>query len=103
MQLMTDELQQSFPAIGQTDGTDATVIAKYFTPDGNWTWYATEYDPMTRQFFGLVDGLETELGYFSLDELEHATGLLGLPIERALHYNPVPLSEVKSRIAKHTH
>ena len=75
-------------------GDDAIVHAKFFTPDGSWTWYATEYDPETRMFFGLVDGFDKELGYFSLDELESVRGALGLPIERDMYFKPTKLSEV---------
>ena len=39
------------------------------------------------QFFGLVDGLEAELGYFWLSELTGVRGPLGLPIERDLYCN----------------
>jgi hypothetical protein len=46
-------------------------------------------------FFGLVIGFEQELGYFSLSELQHARGPLGLPIERDLHFQPTSLSVVR--------
>src|SRR5690348_15425863 len=50
------------------------VITKFFTPDSSWTWYAVSAspDPDTGdvQFFGLVDGLEQELGYFWLSQLQ---------------------------------
>ena len=83
------------PPLGSQDGKgfDAIAQVKYFTPDANWTWYATEYDPEERVFFGLVIGLEQELGYFSLDDLEAARGPLGLPIERDLHFTPAPLRD----------
>ena len=73
---------------------DAIVQVKYFTPASNWTWWATEYDPVEKLFFGLVEGFERELGYFSLAELESGRGALGLPIERDLHWTPKPLKEV---------
>ena len=63
----------------------AVVYLKLFTPDSNWTWFATEFDGKDT-FFGLVDGLERELGYFNLSELESIKGPLGLPIERDLHF-----------------
>lgn len=66
---------------------------KYFTPDSSWTWYATEFDGQDT-FFGLVQGLEEELGYFSLAELQQVRGPLGLPIERDLHFQPTPLSQL---------
>ena len=40
-------------------------------------------------FFGLAIGLEIELGYWSLAELEQVRGPLGLPIERDLYFEPL--------------
>jgi len=96
MKLMTKELESSIPRLYEQDGLgdDAIVHIKYFTPDGDWTWFGTEYDPDTRTFFGLVDGFEKEYGYFSLDELESVRGSLGLPIERDMWFTPTKLSEV---------
>lgn len=95
MKLMTPELEKAFPALysNEDTGAKAKVIAKFFTPWSNWTWYATEYDPETRTFFGLVDGLEKEYGYFSLDELESVKGPLGLSIERDLHFGDHTVGE----------
>lgn len=96
MKLMTKAIENVIPALYEQDGLgdDAIVHAKFFTPDGSWTWYATEYDPETRMFFGLVDGFDKELGYFSLDELESGRGSLGLPIERDAWFKPTKLCEV---------
>ena len=95
MELLPDEIAAKLPPLGTQDGLgyDAVVHVKLFTPDANWTWYCTEYGPEERMFFGLVIGLEQELGYFSLDELEGARGPLGLPIERDLHFEPMLLRE----------
>ncbi len=95
MKLLTKEIEKKLPALGSTDGTDATIQVKFFTPDSNWTWFAVEYSPEERLFFGLVVGLETELGYFSLDELLEARGPMGLPIERDRWFQSKPLSEVE--------
>src|SRR5438034_1363523 len=46
------------------------IHAKWFTPFACWSWLVAEYDPNERLAFGLVVGMETEWGYFSLDELE---------------------------------
>ena len=96
MKLMTKAIENVIPALYEQDGLgdDAIVHAKFFTPDSCWTWYATEYDPETRMFFGLVDGFDKELGYFSLDELESGRGSLGLPIERDSWFKPTKLCEV---------
>ena len=74
---------------------DPMAIVKLFTPDSNWTWYITEYQPETKMAFGLVDGLEKELGYISIAELEQVKGPVGLKIERDLWFRPQPLSELR--------
>ncbi len=68
---------------------DPTVQVKYFHPWSNWTWYATEYDPEEKIFFGLVIGHEPELGYFSLADLE------SVKAERDLYFTPCPLSQCR--------
>ena len=87
MMLLTQKLRNEFPTLKETDelGGDATIIAKFFTPDTNWTWFATEFDGEDT-FFGLVDGHDKELGYFSLSELQDVRGPMGLPIERDLYF-----------------
>jgi hypothetical protein len=95
MKLMTADLRTQLPQLySQEEVDDPKAIAKYFTPDANWTWYATEFDGKDT-FFGLVDGLEKELGYFSLAELESVKGPFGLGVERDLWFEPTPLSELK--------
>lgn len=98
-------------------GLNALAQVKFFTPSSNWTWYASEasaamkdgtYKPLTEVdpndpniedviFFGLVDGFELELGYFSLSELESIGGGLTLPIERDRHFTPTPLKSLQAR------
>ena len=95
MKLMTQELLRRFAQVGRQEqkGRAALVVAKFFHPMSSWTWYATEYDPAERSFFGLVDGLERELGYFSLDELE-STRVRGLGIERDLYWHEQTLGDI---------
>jgi hypothetical protein len=90
MKLLTKANLAALPALYANDGKnaeDVPVPVKFFTPDSNWTWYATEYDPAEGRFFGLVCGHESELGYFMLAELEGARGPLGLKIERDRHWS----------------
>lgn len=96
-QLFPTSAERSLPPLRTQEnlGENAVVHVKFFTPDSNWTWYATEYDPEERIFFGLVVGHETELGYFSLDELKSACGPLGLAIERDIHWKPKTIAEVR--------
>ncbi len=93
MKLLTQAIKAKLPALySQENETDAMVQVKFFTPDANWTWYATEYDGEDI-FFGKVVGLDTELGYFSLKELQSVRGSLGLPVERDKWFSPKPLSK----------
>ena len=96
MILLPKEIREELPALYANEelGLDALARVKFFTPDSNWTWYASEFDGKDT-FFGLVVGFETELGYFSLRELSEAHGPLGLPIERDLYFNPRTLRELQ--------
>ena len=100
MQLMTKELEKTFPPIyanEEKDPKDVLIIAKFFCPWSNWTWYATEFDQESGQFFGYVRGIENELGYFSLQELESVSGPFGLGIERDLYFGDHTLAEAMEK------
>jgi len=94
-QLLDEESRHTLPKLYSQEekGLKAQALVKFFTPDSNWTWYATEFDGKDL-FFGLVIGFETELGYFSLAELESVHGPLGLPIQRDLYFEPTSLHEL---------
>ena len=95
MRLMTKELREMLPPLYATeDEEDPMLVCKFFHPRSNWTWYAIEFDG-DDMFFGLVEGYFTELGYFSLSELEAFRDDWGLGIERDIHFQPKPLSEIK--------
>ena len=99
MKLLTKAIEKQLPALyANEEVEDPKLLVKFFTPDSNWTWWASEFDPEQRLFFGLVDGLEREWGYFSLDELESARGPLGLKIERDMWWTPVKASELEARV-----
>ena len=66
-------------------------VVKLSMPDANCTWLLTELDPEDPDIaFGLCDlGMGfPELGSVSIAELESVRGLLGLPVERDLHFRP---------------
>ncbi len=97
MKLLTQEIRKRLPALYACEQVkDPVVQCKFFTPDSNWSWYAIEFDGADT-FFGLVDGFERELGYFSLSELETTRGPLRLPIERDLYFVPCHVSELPER------
>jgi hypothetical protein len=109
------------PLYSQENNDDPMVVCKFFTPDGGWTWYVIEgatrekagcgwgnnchhkplsqYNPETDDvlFFGYVEGIEGELGDFSLGELEAGRGAFGLPVERDRSFRPGKLSEIRAK------
>ena len=92
--LMPEELKKRMPVLySQENVADPLVRVKFFTPWAEWTWYGIEFDGEDA-FFGLVDGFERELGYFSLSELENLEGPSGLRVERDLYFEPTPLSTI---------
>ena len=100
MKLMTKEILKKIPALYFQEKLedDAIVYVKFFDPCSRWTWYATEFDPVQGLFYGLVIGHETELGYFSLDELEKVRNKFGLGIERDTSFRPKTLKEIKAKL-----
>jgi hypothetical protein len=69
MTFFTDDIRDRIPKLYETDGDDdPPVWAKLYHPLLNWNWYVIEHDG-DDTCFGLVDGYEKELGYFSLAEL----------------------------------
>lgn len=98
MKLMTKTLEKRFAEVGsQEKDQDPLIIAKYFNPTGAGTWYATEYHPKSRLFFGYVSifgDWNDEWGYFSLDELESFTSQFGLGIERDLYFKEKRASKI---------
>lgn len=98
MRLMTLELEKRFAEIGsQSDNADPVIVAKFFNPTGAGTWYATEYDPEDKMFFGYVSifgDWNDEWGYFSLAELESFIGSFGIGIERDLFWTEKKASAV---------
>jgi hypothetical protein len=93
MRLMTDALLKRFAQIGRQDTTNPIVVAKFFNPTGVGTWYATEYYPEERVFFGYVEIQIGEWGYFSLEDLEDFKGRFGLGIERDLYWTEKRFSQ----------
>ena len=95
--LIPQTLLSDIPDLYETEGvTNPICHVKLFTPDSNWTWYIIEFSKEDASTcFGYVQGMESELGYFTLEELESVHGSLGLAIERDKFFGPTRFSEVK--------
>ena len=101
---MTKALEERFAKIGRQEKVeDPVVIVKFFNPTGRGTWFASEYNPKEKLFFGYVSlfgDFCDEWGYFSLEELESHKGLLGLGIERDLSFEETKSSEIIKQYTK---
>ena len=73
------------------DEKTGIALIKYF--GGSGTWWFSEYDPKTQQFYGKAEIQFKELGYTSLDELRGLRLPMGLWIERDFWFEPKPLEE----------
>jgi len=94
--LIPKEILDSLPDLYcSTETVDPICKVKLFTPDSNWTWYIIELSQEDGSTcYGYVQGLESELGYFSLEEIAEARGALNLPVERDVHFEPTKLSQI---------
>lgn len=95
--LVPQELLSDIPDLYETEGqTNPLCHVKLFTPDSNWTWYIMEFSKKDKNTcYGYVRGLEDELGYFTLNELENVHGALGLSVERDLQFEPTRFAIIK--------
>jgi len=97
MELIPKEVLDSIPELYETERSlNPICYIKLFTPDAQWTWYIIEVSKEDKSTcYGYVQGLESELGYFSLDELKQVKGPLGLSVERDEFFTPTALSLVR--------
>ncbi len=95
MELIPNEIKDKIPKLYDTeDISDPIVHIKLFLD--RWTWYITELSINDDICFGyVVSPYESELGYFSLEELKSLRGRLGTWVERDLFFKPTPLSKIK--------
>lgn len=94
--LLTQRDLQRLPPLYAQDGKGmgATAYVKFFTPWTDWTWFATEHDPESGDFFGYVISPHgKELRYFNLRQLQSLRGPGGLRVERDISFRPQPLSQ----------
>ena len=106
MKLLTKEIIAKLrkAPLYSTDGQNVVpVIVKFFCPDSSWTWYVVEGKELEGgdwEFFGLVEGHDTELGYFALRQIQHIRGALGLHVERDKWFSGMVLNKTANIVHK---
>lgn len=94
--LILKEQLSKLPKLYETeDIADPICHIKLFTPDANFTWYIIEASIDDDTLYTYVQGIENELGYSSLSEVESIRGSLNLPVEIDTSFKPTPLSIIK--------
>ena len=98
MSLIPQDIFNKIPNLYETENQEEKICyVKLFLADSNWTWYIIEIDKQDNNTcFGFVDGLEQELGYFTIRELENLRGLFGLKVELDVSFKPTKLSKIKA-------
>lgn len=97
--LMPKDILGKLPKLGTTDGQDATVYLKLFSPIGRMTLYVTEFDGDDTLYGYMVSPLGPdcdEWGYSSLSEMAHLLVIGGMPgVERDCYWSPKKVSEIE--------
>ena len=95
MELISKEIKNQIPKLYETEDLKNPIVYVKLFLDG-WTWYITELSIDGDICFGyVVSPFGSELGYFSLQEIQEVKGSLGIGVERDLYFKPTPLSKIK--------
>ncbi len=87
--------EMNIPKLYETEEQKDPIAHIKLFIDG-WTWYITELSIDDDICFGyVVSPFGSELGYFSLKELESIKGALGLGVERDISFKPIALEIVR--------
>lgn len=98
MRLLTKQIEKQlakYPLYSQDNkGENAIVVCKFFLQ--GYTWYVLEAQKNGTDyvFFGIVDGLEKEYGYFTLSQLQSLRGRWGLTVERDMYFKPTTVKDL---------
>ena len=95
MELIPQEIKELIPKLYETEEQNNPIAyVKLFLDD--WTWYITELSIDNNICFGyVISPFESELGYFSLNEIKSIKGSLGLGVERDLSFKPTALAIIR--------
>ncbi len=87
------------PALYDTEKVDLEnhfFLMRFYHPLSRQSWYAVEYDPTERIFFGWTDGEFQEWSYFSLLEMAF-TEVMGVPVMWDVDFKPIRFGDSKAQ------
>lgn len=98
MKLITKQIEkrlERYPLYSQDGkGNNATILCKFFL--ASHTWYVLEAQRQKDGdylFYGIVKGLETERGYFTLSQLENLRWMGCVKVERDRYFEPTKVGD----------
>ena len=89
LRLLADPFRD-LPGLYSHEHTKDPILPLHFTREIEgvwWHWYPYEYDRLEGIIFGLVDGFEVELGYFSINDINSC--------DHDNEWTPLNLSQVR--------
>src|SRR5258708_24153866 len=92
------EALSRLPGLYSTDGQeldDQVLVFRFYHPLCRWSWYAVEYDPAEKVFFGWTDGEFQEWGNFSLLEMAFVEDR-EVPIFWDVDFKPIRFGDLKA-------
>lgn len=95
MVLLPKDIRNTLPPLcSLQDDPDPVVSVRFHDTVNNWSWYPLEFDG-DNLFYGLVDGMRRELGYFTLTDLLNCNGLAGFEqIRRDESFKPTRVKDI---------
>ena len=95
MKLLTKEItEQAKEQYDKGSDMEQMVVAKYFNPIGNGTWYLMNLADDEDYAWGIVDMFAIEMGSFSMRELQSIQLPLNMGIERDKYFEPIKADEL---------
>ena len=106
MVLLTNKLKEKAHKQYETyaEEQEQDIVAKFFNPCGDGTWYLMNKDPKSDYCWGIVKLMgNVEMGSFSLKELEDLKLPFYLTIERDLHFEDINSSKLWKKLNNGKH
>tara|TARA_Y100000310_G_scaffold40958_1_gene38421 strand:- start:58 stop:363 length:306 start_codon:yes stop_codon:yes gene_type:complete len=95
MKLLTKKItEQAKEQYDKGSDMEQMVVAKYFNPIGNGTWYLMNLADDEDYAWGIVDLFAVEMGSFSMRELQGIQLPLNMGIERDKYFEPIKADEL---------
>ncbi len=96
--LLTPELKARFRELGEQDTSNPIIPTRFCAEWVNHCWYPISYNEQKECFFGIVQGLEIKLDYFSHIDLSIIRGPYGVRITRDDDWKETDLNHLRLKI-----